>query len=172
VTALERAAERQARLAGNLARLGLAATLVRADANAWGDEIAPARRCFDAVLLDAPCSATGTIRRHPEIAHLRRPQDLRALTAAQDRLLATACRLLRPGGRLIYAVCSLQPEEGPARVAATLERLPLRRAPLAAADLPFLPEALDAAGDLRTHPGIWAERGGMDGFFAARLIRL
>lgn len=172
VTALERAAERQARLACNLARLGLAVTLVQADANAWGDEIAPARPCFDAVLLDAPCSATGTIRRHPEIAHLRRPQDLRALTAAQDRLLATACRLLRPGGRLIYAVCSLQPEEGPARVAAALERLPLRRAPLAAADLPFLPEALDAAGDLRTHPGIWAERGGMDGFFAARLIRL
>ena len=73
---------------------------------------------FDAVLLDAPCSATGTIRRHPDVPHLKRPRDIRALTEAQDRLLVAAAAMLRPGGRLIYAVCSLQTEEGAARVLA------------------------------------------------------
>ncbi|WP_114912040.1 RsmB/NOP family class I SAM-dependent RNA methyltransferase [Acidibrevibacterium fodinaquatile] len=167
VTAVERAPARLARLAENLARLHLDAELVNADALTWR----PGRR-FDAVLLDAPCSATGTIRRHPEIPHLRSPRDLDAMIAAQDALLDAACTLLKPGGRLLYAVCSLQPEEGLARIKAALGRLPLRRAPIGADELPFLAEALTEAGDLRTHPGLWAAQGGMDGFFAARLIRL
>ena len=167
VTAIERAPARLRRLAENLARLHLDVELVGADALTWQPS-----RLFDAVLLDAPCSATGTIRRHPEIPHLRRPRDLSTLTATQDALLAAACSLLKPGGRLIYAVCSLQQEEGRARIAAAMSHLPLRRVPLAAEDLPFLPEALTAEGDMATHPGMWSAFGGMDGFFAARLIRL
>ncbi len=167
VTAVERAPARLRRLAENLARLHLAAELIGADAVTWR----PGRR-FDAVLLDAPCSATGTIRRHPEIPHLRRPGDLAPLIAAQDALLAAASDLLKPGGRLLYVVCSLQPEEGEARIAAALSRLPLRRAPISADELPSLPQAVTASGDLRTHPGLWSAQGGMDGFFAARLIRL
>jgi 16S rRNA (cytosine967-C5)-methyltransferase len=122
-------------------------------------------------LLDAPCSATGTIRRHPDVPHLKRPRDIPALAAQQDRLLAAACALLRPGGRLIYAVCSLQREEGPARVAAALARLPLRPDPFSAEELAALSQARTADGHLRTTPALWAEKGGMDGFFAARLIR-
>jgi 16S rRNA (cytosine967-C5)-methyltransferase len=166
VVALDRDPERLERLEANLSRLRLAAQVVAADAVLWRSETA-----FDAVLLDAPCSGTGTIRRHPDIPHLRRPADLAPLTALQDALLEAAVRLLRPGGRLVYAVCSLQPEEGRERIAAALQRLPVRRFPFAPGELPFLPEALTAEGDLFTHPGLWAEWGGMDGFFAARLIK-
>lgn len=163
VVAVERDPARLDRLAANLARLRLSAELVCADALTWQ----PGER-FDAVLLDAPCSATGTLRRHPDVAHLRRPQDIAALTAQQDRLLAAAAALLRPGGRLIYAVCSLQPEEGAARLAAVPG---LCQAPFGADELTALPEARTPAGDLRTHPALSADYGGMDGFFAARLIR-
>ena len=144
----------------------LDATFVQADATAWTPP-AP----FDAVLLDAPCSATGTIRRHPDVLRLKRPQDVRALAEAQDRLLAAAVGMLRPGGRLIYSVCSLQPEEGAARIAAAVARGGVRHDPFAAAEFAGLPEARTPEGFLRTHPGLWAERGGMDGFFAARLVR-
>lgn len=162
VTAVERDPARLARLAENLARWRLEATLVQADVLHWTP---PA--LFDAVLLDAPCSATGTIRRHPDVPHLKRPGDIALLCDAQDRLLAAGGRMLRPGGRLIYAVCSLQPEEGAARLAA----FGLRHDPFRKAELPGLPEAITAAGCLRTHPGMWPEWGGMDGFFAARLLR-
>ena len=164
VTALDRDARRLARLRENLDRLGLAAETVAADALDWR----PAQT-FDSILLDAPCSATGTIRRHPEILHLRRPRDIEACAALQDRLLDAAAAMLAPGGTLVYAVCSLQPEEGAQRIEAACARLGLRRAPLGAADVPGLAEAVTPAGDLATHPGLWAERGGMDGFFAARL---
>ncbi len=164
VTAVERDAFRLRRLHENLARLQLEVEVVQADATHWTPP-AP----FDAVLLDAPCSATGTIRRHPDVARLKRPRDVAESAAGQDRLLAAATALLRPGGRLIYAVCSLQPEEGPARVAA----LPgLRAHPFTAAELTGVPAALTPEGWLRTHPGLWAERGGMDGFFAARFVRV
>jgi 16S rRNA (cytosine967-C5)-methyltransferase len=126
---------------------------------------------FDAVLLDAPCSATGTIRRHPDVPHLKRPRDIRALAEIQDRQLTAAGAMLRPGGRLIYAVCSLQPEEGVPRVDAALTRGGLRHQPFTNAELAALPQALTGDGFLRTHPGMWPERGGMDGFFAARLIK-
>ncbi|MDE2334840.1 MAG: rRNA cytosine-C5-methylase [Rhodospirillales bacterium] len=167
VIAVDRDQARLARVAENLGRTRLAATLVAADARSWTPETP-----LDAVLLDAPCSATGTIRRHPDIPHLRRPRDVAALTATQDQLLDAACRVLRPGGRLVYAVCSLQPEEGAARIAAALARLPLRPEPFTAAELAAIPEARTPQGDLRTTPALWPGRGGMDGFFAARLTRL
>lgn len=166
VTAVDRDPARLARLRENLARLRLNADPVGADALTW-TPTAP----FDAVLLDAPCSSTGTIRRHPDVPHLKRPRDIVALAAQQDRLLDAACAMLRPGGRLLYAVCSLQPEEGAERIAAALARLPLRDAPFGGAEFSALPEALTPQGNLRTHPGLWRERGSIDGFFAARLIR-
>ena len=167
VIAIDRDEARLRRLAENLARTRLTATMVAADARAWQPDT-----LLDAVLLDAPCSATGTIRRHPDIPHLRRPRDIAALAATQDQLLDAATRALRPGGRLIYAVCSLQREEGAARVEAALARLPLRQDPFTAEELLAIPEALTPEGYLRTTPALWPERGGMDGFFAARLIRV
>ncbi len=166
IVAVERDAGRLARLRENLARLRLAAETVAADATEWTPP-AP----LDAVLLDAPCSATGTIRRHPDVPHLKRPRDIPGLAAQQDRLLDAAAAMLRPGGRLVYAVCSLQAEEGEQRAAAAASRLGLRPSPFIAAELEDLPAALTPAGHLRTHPGLWPERGGMDGFFAARLVR-
>ena len=100
--------------------------------------------------------------------HLKRPRDVTASGEAQDRLLARGGKMLRQGGRLIYAVCSLQPEEGAARLSLS----GLRHDPFRAEELPGLPEAITADGFLRTHPGLWSGRGGMDGFFAARLVRL
>ena len=165
VYAVERDPERLRRLHDNLARLQLEVTVVQADAATW---IPP--EPLDAVLLDAPCSATGTIRRHPDALRLKRPRDLIELTAGQDRLFAAAASMLRPGGRLIYAVCSLQPEEGAARLAAAAS-LGLRPDPFSPEELAALPEALTPEGHLRTHPGLWPTRGGVDGFFAARLIK-
>jgi 16S rRNA (cytosine967-C5)-methyltransferase len=166
VTAIELNPARLVRLRENLARLALPAEIVQADATSWQP---PGR--FDAVLLDAPCTATGTIRRHPEIAHLRRPRDAATLAEQQDKLLAAAAAMLKPGGRLVYAVCSLQPEEGAARITQALATLPLAADPFMPAECP-LPEALTGAGDLQTTPALWPERGGMDGFFIARLRRL
>lgn len=163
VTAVERDPQRLRTLDENLKRLNLDAQIVQADATIWRPEVP-----FDAILLDAPCSATGTIRRHPDLLHLRKPRDIQALTALQDQLLDAAFEMLAPGGRLIYAVCSLQPDEGAARVAAACSRLGLKRETLS---LPELPEAVTAQGEIRTHPGLWAERGGMDGFFIARMGR-
>ena len=162
VTAVERDPARLARLADNLSRWGLTAELIQADATTWTP---PA--LFDAVLLDAPCLATGTIRRHPDVPHLKRPRDLPTVTAAQDALLAAAARMLKPGGRAIYAVCSLQPEEGAPRLSAS----GLRVMPFRPDELPGLPEAIGPAGHLRTHPGMWPAWGGLDGFFAARLVK-
>ena len=162
VFAVERDPVRLRRLHDNLARLQLDVSVVQADAATW----APEER-FDAVLLDAPCSATGTIRRHPDALRLKRPRDLVELTAGQDRLLAAAAGLLRPGGRLIYAVCSLQPEEAAPRLAAA----GLRIDPFTPEELADVPQARTPEGFLRTHPGLWPDLGGMDGFFAARLIK-
>jgi 16S rRNA (cytosine967-C5)-methyltransferase len=167
VVAVERDASRIARLRENLARLRLPAEVVHADAAEWSTP-----ELFDAVLLDAPCSATGTIRRHPDVARLRSPRDVAALTGVQDRLLASAGRLLRPGGRLVYAACSLQPEEGAPRVERLVAEGGWRIDPFTPEELAGLPEARTVEGYMRTHPGMWAERGGMDGFFAARLIWL
>ena len=167
VVAVERDRARLERLRNNLARCRLTAETIEADALTWR---APAP--FDAVLLDAPCTATGTIRRHPDIPHLKRPRDVAAMTETQDRLLAAAAEMLRPGGRLVYAVCSLQPEEGAARIEAALARGDLRHAPFTPEELADLPQARTPEGYLRTHPALWPERGGMDGFFAARLVKV
>jgi len=164
VVAVERDGNRAVRLRENLARLRLAAEIVVADATAWHAD-AP----FDAVLLDAPCSATGTIRRHPDIPHLKRASDIPGLCAAQDALLVTAASLLRPGGRLVYAVCSLQPEEGAPRIAALSGRTTLVSDPVRAEELPGLADAIGTDGTVRTLPSMWRDRGGMDGFFIARL---
>ena len=160
VTAVELNPARLARLRENLARLQLQADTVQADATTWR----PAHP-FDAILLDAPCTATGTIRRHPEILHLRRPRDVAAMAETQDKLLDAACAMLKPGGRLVYAVCSLQPEEGPDRLQAALDRLPMAADPFTPEECP-LPDALFLDGTVRTTPSA-----GMDGFFIARLRR-
>ena len=167
VTAVDRSEPRLARLAGNLNRLGLTAETVAADAASWRPD-EPA----DAVLLDAPCSATGTIRRHPDLPHLKGPADLDRLIGLQRRLLAHAVTLLRPGGVLVYAVCSLQPEEGERRIAELLANCAsVTRRPVTADEIGGLDAALTAEGDIRTLPCQFADRGGLDGFYIARLVR-
>jgi 16S rRNA (cytosine967-C5)-methyltransferase len=167
VIAVERNAERLSRLQENLQRLQLGAATVAADAAEWHP---PA--LADAVLLDAPCSSTGTLRRHPDIAYLKDSAQIAALTQAQDRLLAHAVAMLKPGGLLVYAVCSLQPEEGPQRIHALLSSDDrVERLALTPDDLPGLPEAVTSEGDLRSLPCHLADHGGMDGFYACRLRR-
>jgi 16S rRNA (cytosine967-C5)-methyltransferase len=166
VTALDIAAPRLARLAENLNRTRLSAEIVCADALTWS---APAP--FDAVLLDAPCTATGTLRRHPDVAWLRRPGDVRSLAAVQAQLIAKAAELVKPGGMLVYAVCSLEPEEGPEIVAGALRSGAWRRAPIAAEEVAGAAQLITPDGDLRTLPCHFAAQGGVDGFYAARLIR-
>ena len=168
VTAVERSAPRLRRLTENLQRLGLAAEIVEADAASWR----PAEPA-EAVLLDAPCSATGTIRRHPDLPWLKAPEDIPKLTALQDRLLDNAVAMTQAGGTLVYATCSLQPEEGPARIAALLARgAPVAPAPIEPAEVGGLAELLTPQGELRTLPCHLAAKGGMDGFYACRLRRL
>ncbi|MFC4169507.1 RsmB/NOP family class I SAM-dependent RNA methyltransferase [Teichococcus aestuarii] len=161
VVAVERDGHRIQRLRENLARLSLEAELVQADAAAWN----PGER-FDAILLDAPCSATGTIRRHPDVPHLKRPSDVGALAGLQRPLLAAAARLLAPGGRLVFATCSLQPEEGEAQARAGAPGL--RPDPIRPEEVPGLEAALSPEGWLRTRPDLWGGQGGLDGFFIAR----
>ena len=161
VTALDRDSSRLATLQSNLTRLSLPATIIQADALTWQTD-----QKFDAILLDAPCSATGTCRRHPDLLHIRKPRDIIQLTKRQDQLLAAAAEMLAPGGRLIYAVCSLQPEEAEPRIAKACKTLGLRHDRLS---LPTLQEAVTPQGNIRTHPGLWPTLGGLDGFFIARL---
>jgi 16S rRNA (cytosine967-C5)-methyltransferase len=165
VTAVDLSDRRLARVEQNLARLGLAAELVSADAAAWR----PGER-VDAVLLDAPCSGTGTIRRHPDIAWTKRPEDVTRLAGLQTRLLDNALAMVKPGGRLVYAVCSLQREEGAAQTAALLaRRKDIEVVPVEADEVGGQGDFVDATGALRTLPSDWPERGGVDGFYAVRL---
>ena len=168
VTAVDRSAPRLARLRENLARLHLEAEIVEADALGWH----PAAQAH-LVLLDAPCTATGTIRRHPDIPHGRRPADVARLAELQGRLLARAAAMVAPGGLLVYASCSLQPEECERQVDAFLAAAPdFARLPVRPGELAGVGEAITTAGDLRTLPCHWAKDGGMDGFYAARLRHL
>jgi len=168
VIAVDRAAARLKRVTDNLMRLGLVATTVAADATQWHPPT-PA----EAVLLDAPCSATGTVRRHPDIPWLKTPEDVATLAVLQDRLLAAAVDMTAPGGLLVYCTCSLQPEEGPARIAALLAAgAPVARLPVDPAEIGNLPELVTREGDLRTLPCHLSEDGGLDGFYACRLRRL
>ncbi len=164
VVAVEREARRAARLRENLGRLRLAAEVVEADAAQWDADGA----VFDAVLLDAPCTATGTIRRHPDVPHLKRARDVGAMAEVQRALLAAAARRVAPGGRLVFATCSLQPEEGEGH--AVPEGFVAE--PVRPGEMPGLEAAVTGAGTLRTRPDLWAERGGMDGFFVARWRRV
>jgi 16S rRNA (cytosine967-C5)-methyltransferase len=170
VTAVDRSPARVARLRENLTRLSLEAETVAADVLEWQTEP------FDAVLLDAPCSSTGTIRRHPDVPWLKGETEITALTSMQERLLDRAVALTKPGGILIYCVCSLEPEEGEQQIEALLARNPnVARAPIAAADVFGQAEFLSPPGDLRTLPQMLPDPdprwGGLDGFFAARLVR-
>jgi 16S rRNA (cytosine967-C5)-methyltransferase len=158
VTALDISASRLKRLAANLERTGLAATVVEADARTWQPEA-----LFDAILLDAPCSATGTFRRHPDLLYLKDDLDLSALIALQADLRDRAATWLKPGGRLVYAVCSLEPAEGEgASPPAGLVPDPVEPSELPAGVTPT------TGGFVRTLPSHWEEAGGADGFFIAR----
>lgn len=162
VVAVERDTGRMGRLRENMARLKLAPELVNADVLKWRPD-----GQFDAVLLDAPCTATGTIRRHPDLPYLKQSKDIAKLAGQQRQLLEAAAKLLKPGGRLVFATCSLQAEEGEAH----LSHLPagLRIDPIRDEEVPEI--GATAQGVLRTRPDLWADRGGMDGFFAVRLVK-
>ncbi len=167
VIAVDRSAQRLKRLKQNLERLKLGAEIVCADAATWST--AP----LDAILLDAPCSATGTIRKHPDIPWQKQPEDLARLTELQARLLDNAANLLKPGGLLVYSTCSLEPEEGEQQIAALLARRgDLERIPVTAAEAGDSRGVTDA-GDLRTLPFYFRHEdprlSGCDGFFASRL---
>ena len=171
VTAVDISASRLRRVAKNLERLRLAAQLVAADIL----DCSPAEK-FDAVLLDAPCSATGTIRRHPDIPWLKRPEDVSALASLQRRMLDRAVELIRPGGVLVFCTCSLEPEEGERHVAPFLLHHPeFELVPIEPAEVSGLAQLVTPDGFLRTLPShsLGAEKimHGMDGFFAARFRR-
>lgn len=163
VTALDISGPRMARLAGNLARVGLSADLVVADAMQWQPQ-AP----FDAILLDAPCSASGTLRRHPDLPFIKDGSDLPELIALQSALLDRALHWLAPGGRLVFVTCSLLPEEGEAQLAAALARHPGLVVEPAGVE-GISPDWRTGDGGLRLRPDYWPDLGGMDGFFMARL---
>jgi len=166
VTAVDDAPVRLGRLRENLARLGLDAEVVTADVTAW----APGR-AFDAVILDAPCTATGTVSRHPDILRLKGPSDVARMAKVQEAMLTNAATLVKPGGVLVYGTCSLEPEEGRAQIDAFLARTPaFRHAPIAPSDIGAEP-AWIADGDVRTLPFHLGEWGGMDGFYISRLQR-
>jgi 16S rRNA (cytosine967-C5)-methyltransferase len=169
VTAVDRAPGRLKRLQENLTRLSLEAELVCADVAAWTPD-----QQFDAILLDAPCTSTGTIRRHPDVPWLKRSADITSLAALQRRLLDHAITLIRPGGTLVYCTCSLEPEEGAEVVADLLAReQSVRRVPIAAAEVFGEADFINADGDLRTLPCHFTDAdsrfAGVDGFYAARL---
>ncbi len=167
VVAVDRSANRLRRLEDNLARTGLTAEVVTAAAESWDDP-----RSFDAVLLDAPCTSTGTFRRNPDVLWGSRPGDIGKLADVQHRLLDAAAARVKPGGRLVYCVCSLEREEGETQALAFLRRHPdFVTAPAVAADVGAPEEALTPEGWLRILPCQWGERGGLDGFFAARFDR-
>jgi 16S rRNA (cytosine967-C5)-methyltransferase len=165
VTALDRSKARLVHVAENLARTGLEAEIIAADAENWRDG-----RQFDAVLLDAPCSATGTFRRHPDVLWAARASDIASLAAKQSRLLDAAAKRTRPGGQLVYCVCSLEPEEGEAQIAGFLARAAdFAVDPIVAAEAGAPAASVRPDGTLRILPHHLA--GGTDGFYIARLRR-
>lgn len=169
VIAVDSSGARLKRLHENLKRTGLSADVVTSDALHWrplgGTDL-------DGILLDAPCSATGTLRRHPDVPYLRSPSSMADLAVLQGGLLAHAFEILRPGGTLIYSVCSLEKPEGRDQIEAFLAATPdAARKPITSSELPGMAEALTADGDVQTLPCHWANSGGMDGFFVARIIK-
>lgn len=167
VTAVDVSAKRLRLVEENLARTGLKAQTIANDVLTW-----KSGRQFEAVLLDAPCTATGTLRRHPDAAWHKRATDVARLAQLQAHLLDKAGELVQPGGTLVYAVCSLQPEEGERQIEAFLGRgAAFEAVPIAPVELPGLEEAVRPDGTVRTLPSQWPQFGGLDGFFIARLRR-
>jgi 16S rRNA (cytosine967-C5)-methyltransferase len=163
VTALDISEARMARVASNLSRTGLHADVVVGDAMTHQGQ-------YDAILLDAPCSATGTIRRHPDLPHAKDGSDFGALMDMQAAMLDHGLSLLKPGGRLVYCTCSLLPDEGEVQVDEALARHPGLRVDRAALDRPGIdPAWITDEGGLRLRPDFWADQGGMDGFYIACL---
>jgi 16S rRNA (cytosine967-C5)-methyltransferase len=165
VIAVDRSENRLTRLEENLSRLNVKAEVVCADAVQWR----PAEPAH-AVLVDAPCSATGTIRRHPDIPRLKSEADVDKLVVLQEKLLAAAVDMVRPGGVIVYCTCSLQPEEGPAQVAKFLAERPVVKLDrIAASEVADLSELITPDGVFRSLPCHLSDLGGIDGFYAARL---
>ena len=168
VTALDKSEGRLERVKENLDRTKLSAEIICADALEW----APEGDLYDIVLLDAPCSATGTFRRHPDVLYNRSPKDVANLVCLQDKLLAKAAEFVRPGGTLLYCTCSLMPKEGQPRVDTFLQNLPdFRLIPILNVPSLALPQEAFSEGSLRSLPYYLEDKGGMDGFFIARLER-
>ncbi|AQR63315.1 rRNA methyltransferase [Brevundimonas sp. LM2] len=168
VVALDRSEARLRRLRQNLERTGLSAEIVVTAAEDWDDD-----RTFDAVLLDAPCTATGTLRRNPEVLRATKPAEVAKLADVQHRLLDAAALRVAPGGRLVYCVCSLEREEGETQIIAFLRRNPdFRTVPADVVSVGAPEEALTPEGWLRVLPSYWPAQGGMDGFFIAGLQRV
>ena len=168
VTSIEASEKRAERLRENLTRLKLDAEVIVADATEWR---APEPAVL--VLLDAPCTATGTIRRHPDIAWQKTPEDVGRMAELQEKLVRTSIDMLVPGGILIYAVCSLQPEEGEGLIKKVLKAgLPLARVPIGVDEVFGLPVEVSEFGEVRTLPSHLFDQGGMDGFYIARLQRV
>jgi 16S rRNA (cytosine967-C5)-methyltransferase len=165
VVAIDRSPDRLKRVSENIARMNQTAEVVAADARTWAD-----KRTFDAVLLDAPCSATGTFRRHPDVLWAAAPGDIANLAGVQIRMLDSAAGRVKPGGRLVYCVCSLEPEEGEAQIRGFLARHPdFSLEPVAAGEGGAPADSVSPEGWLRILPHHL--EGGIDGFFAARMIR-
>lgn len=168
VTAVDVSANRIKRLRENMRRLNLDVTIVCADVRKWWQEtVRPQKLQFDAVLLDAPCSATGTLRRHPDVACHRTPQDVERLNKTQAELLETAASMLADDGELVYCVCSILPSEGRKIIDAAVKRGVVERVPLTVGEVPA--EMITESGDLCILPFFYESSGGCDGFFAARL---
>jgi 16S rRNA (cytosine967-C5)-methyltransferase len=165
VTAIDIDAHRIEKVAENLARTNLVARLLAGDARQLsGHEI------YDAILLDAPCSATGTLRRNPETLWIKTPSDVAKFAPIQADLITAAAKALKPGGRLVYAVCSLEPEEASMAIGAAATA-GLIASPIAPSELPSLEDAIGPEGNVRILPQMWAETGGLDGFFIARFTK-
>nr|WP_321461490.1 transcription antitermination factor NusB [uncultured Cohaesibacter sp.] len=165
VTALDISAKRIERIEQNLTRVGLSAELVKGDLLKTRFE-----EKWPFILLDAPCSATGTMRRHPELIHQRTPLDIAHFSKLQAKMLNHVAELLAPGGLMVFCTCSLQPEEGPDLIADFLMQNPtFGIEPLTKEEMPQLAGFIQPDGSLRTRPDYWPEDGGMDGFFAIRL---
>jgi 16S rRNA (cytosine967-C5)-methyltransferase len=164
-------ASRLKRLEENMQRLQLSVQSITEDAALYRPS-----ESVDAILLDAPCSASGTLRRHPDVVLRKGAKDIERLAELQRRLLSYAASLLKPGGVLVYCVCSLLPQEGEAQIEQFLSGNPSYRrervAPQELGDAAFTARFITQAGDLRTLPHHWADRGGIDGFFASRLHRM
>jgi len=168
VTAVDRSTRRLERLVANLARLDLPVEAIGGDALIWRPP-----HPVEAVLLDAPCSTTGAIRRHPDVPHLKSPEDVARLSMVQENLLQAAIDMLQPGGILIYCTCSLEPEEGPERIESLFRfGAPMARRRIEPAEVGADPQWITPEGDLRTLPCHFGEYDGIDGFYCARLVKL